>query len=344
MSVGSPARPGPSASRGARRRRCRGGRRARGSTGRRPGGAGSAARVGASVSSSACTTSSARAATSSRTGAPSARSGMSTPARSPTSGPHMPAQDDHDVGGERARRRGDAGDPARRPLDRDHPPVRRGTVAPRARGRVRLRLGPRPAGPPARRTGCAARRASRRRRAAGGVAAHSAGSTTRVAIPDAAPSRAGAAGPPAVPGWRRPRGRRPVGSPTPRASSAYLATVRRQPGHRPAAGGLEDQPGACEVDPPVREQRALLQHGDVGAAARGQLVGQGAADDAGADDDDASWVAMSSPARPERPPHSATGVRGSRLLRDVQRVVLPQHGATSSGSRVKGTRAARSQP
>ncbi len=64
--------------------------------------------------------------------------------------------------------------------------------------------------------------------------------------------------------------------------------VLRQLGHRLAGIGLEDQSRRVRARPAGGEQRSLVEHGDVGPTAFGQLVGQRAPDDAGADDHD-TW-------------------------------------------------------
>ena len=56
-------------------------------------------------------------------------------------------------------------------------------------------------------------------------------------------------------------------------------------GHGLGAVGLEDQARGVRGRSAGRGQVALVDDGDVGPAARGQLVGEGRADDSGADDD-----------------------------------------------------------
>ncbi len=60
--------------------------------------------------------------------------------------------------------------------------------------------------------------------------------------------------------------------------------VGRELGHGLRRVGLEDQPRGVRAGPAGGEQRALVDHGDVGPAALGELVRERAAHDAGTDD------------------------------------------------------------
>nr|BFE72716.1 hypothetical protein GCM10020092_060170 [Actinoplanes digitatis] len=62
--------------------------------------------------------------------------------------------------------------------------------------------------------------------------------------------------------------------------------VAGERGHGPRRVGLEHQARRVRAGAAGGEERALFEHGDVPAAALGELVGEGAADDPGPDDDD----------------------------------------------------------
>ena len=76
-----------------------------------------------------------------------------------------------------------------------------------------------------------------------------------------------------------------------REGAELLDGVLGERGHGLGRVGLEHQAGGMRGGPAGGEQRAPVEDGDVGPAARGQFVGQGAADDAGTDDDDSGHAA-----------------------------------------------------
>ncbi len=106
-------------------------------------------------------------------------------------------------------------------------------------------------------------------------------------------------GPAVPPGQVRPAGAgggqlqaadRPVARlPAHRQVRVLAHRVAGELGHRLARVGLEHQAGRVPgrpAEPAAPGQRPLVEHGDVGPAPAGQLIGQRAADDAGPDHDD----------------------------------------------------------